>query len=468
MERSSQSRGAKLSESIHRQVNAYALAASAAGGILALMPPAECVLSTGAALAGVLVLSEPAEAKIVYTATNVVIHCSQSNCHTHRSFDLNHDGIADFEIVEMGHGHVGCGSWVNPLGEGDGVEGRKPKDLPLAFALRAGSAIGGTQPFIDSRSVIMRRDGPEGFETGYWHFYHKNRYLGLKFRIKGKTHFGWARLKTSCGSATLTGYAYETIPGKAIKAGQTHGSDHMEATPDTMDLDDPGPGASLNPIPDKSQPVSLGMLALGAQGFPVWRHSPDPFDVECGIETTQRIHQADLRVDSPNSVYATGYLPSEPATVREILDWLPIHFENFTFIDFGSGKGRVLFVAAERPFKQIIGVEHSPELHRVALSNLSGYHNNQQRCFAIQPVCADMTTFEIPPGPIVLFFYHPASDHIMRIMADRIAGAEQEVYIVDLNLNPRRAVFEERFQRVHLGDEYSVYRHTVGSVRRAV
>jgi hypothetical protein len=57
----------------------------------------------------------------------------------------------------------------------------------------------------------------------------KNRYLGLKFKIKGKFHFGWARLtvKTTKNdfTATLTGYAYETIPGKAIIAGQTQGPD---------------------------------------------------------------------------------------------------------------------------------------------------------------------------------------------------------------------------------------------------
>ena len=58
----------------------------------------------------------------------------------------------------------------------------------------------------------------------------KNRYLGLKFAIKGKTHYGWARLNVSMTgplqvniTATLTGYAYETIPNKPIITGKTHG-----------------------------------------------------------------------------------------------------------------------------------------------------------------------------------------------------------------------------------------------------
>jgi len=269
MERTSQPRGAaKLSESIHRQVNAYALAASAAGGILALIPPAECVLSTGAALAGALVWSEPAEAKIVYTATNVVIQNS------HHSFDLNHDGMADFEIVEHS-GHLGCGGSATPLEKGGGIEGRKHNGFRLAFALKAGSTIGGTQPFIYSSPTVLKAAGPDGFSTGYWRYPHQSRYLGLKFKINGKTHYGWARLKALCWVTTVTGYAYETIPYKAIKAGETHGSDDMETTPDTMDLDDPGAGASLNPIPDKPQPVSLGILALGAQGVPLWRRKEE-------------------------------------------------------------------------------------------------------------------------------------------------------------------------------------------------
>jgi hypothetical protein len=52
-----------------------------------------------------------------------------------------------------------------------------------------------------------------------------NRYLGLKFKIDKKNHYGWARLSVQQQGgqiiATLTGYAYETVPGKGIRAGQT-------------------------------------------------------------------------------------------------------------------------------------------------------------------------------------------------------------------------------------------------------
>jgi hypothetical protein len=98
----------------------------------------------------------------------------------------------------------------------------------------------------------------------------KDRYLGFKFQIGGKTHYGWARLNARLQGSkitlVLTGYAYETIAGKSIKAGQTkEAADHSGEQ-------DFSPNADLTaPISDTPQPASLGMLSLGAQGVALWR-----------------------------------------------------------------------------------------------------------------------------------------------------------------------------------------------------
>jgi hypothetical protein len=95
----------------------------------------------------------------------------------------------------------------------------------------------------------------------------KNRYLGLKFKVKGQFHFGWARITVTTTrnrfTATLTGYAYETIPGKAIVAGHTKGPDDIVERPDA---------ALTAPT---AKPITLGMLALGAQGV-LWRRKESP------------------------------------------------------------------------------------------------------------------------------------------------------------------------------------------------
>src|SRR4051794_26660224 len=64
------------------------------------------------------------------------------------------------------------------------------------------------------------------------------------------------------------------------------------------------------------------------------------------------------------------YVPARPAHVREALRAMPArNVSGYTYIDLGSGKGRTLFVAAELPFRQIIGVEFSAKLHEEACVN---------------------------------------------------------------------------------------------------
>jgi hypothetical protein len=259
---------ANLSESIHQQLNMYAIAASAAG-------------------VGLLALAQPAEGKIVYTPTYQFVPPYCQFCSL--DLDLNHDHIADFmfshwstmlvqginvcaaasycseargpnQILQVGDPG---GGWAAALRAGEQISARKPfgPDLGMAFTVRQDSHC----PSVGTNYAVC--------SLGPWKNV-KGRYLGLKFVIQGKIHYGWARLNVGKGArpAVLTGFAYETIPGKAIIAGKTKGTDHLLTTSPTANPDDPGPGASLtNPIPDNLQPASLGMLALGSPGRSVRR-----------------------------------------------------------------------------------------------------------------------------------------------------------------------------------------------------
>src|SRR5882724_12595376 len=61
------------------------------------------------------------------------------------------------------------------------------------------------------------------------------------------------------------------------------------------------------------------------------------------------------------------YLPARPRNVRRALSDLPVdNPAKYTFVDLGSGKGRILFLAAEFPFRRIQGIEFAVELHREA------------------------------------------------------------------------------------------------------
>ena len=231
--------------SLHHSVNMYAVAASAAG-------------------VGLLALAQPSEAKVVYTKTHQVIGANGIY-----PLDLNHDGIIDFLIQEQGYSG-GSGSNRLEVNEafGNAVEGSNY----LAAAVKKGEEIGPRQQFItDSNSsgeaMVWYGCGDSGCSGGGNWVNVNNRYLGLRFRIGKAIHYGWARLSVQASgfkiTATLTGYAYETVAKKAIRAGQINGSDITTSPPsDSTASDSTLPPMRL--VRRKVRSTSLGQLALGS------------------------------------------------------------------------------------------------------------------------------------------------------------------------------------------------------------
>jgi hypothetical protein len=249
----------KPSELILERLSTYAVTATAAG-------------------VSVLTVTQPAEAKVVYTPANTQILGFVP-------LDLNHDQITDFFLVRSGSSRGRSGSgWLSasPLNTNNRVLGHGTvqflrKDATVAFDLPPGFEVGpkpkGFQP------------GGKKLLAGYWFFLGTggssskgfagrwanggqgvtNRYLGLAFEINGLVHFGWARITVTGGGAlisTLTGYAYETIPNKPIVTGVTHDETSAAA------LSAPGLSGKT-----ESQPAlpMLGALALGCDGLAIWR-----------------------------------------------------------------------------------------------------------------------------------------------------------------------------------------------------
>jgi len=132
------------------------------------------------------------------------------------------------------------------------------------------------------------------------------------------------------------------------------------------------------------------------------------FDWEHSVDTTRS--NVGARTQFLTGITARPYFATEPWLFNQIMQALPIDLSQFTFVDLGCGKGRVLLMASEYPFKRIIGVEFMPELHRAAQKNIAGYSNDRQRCRQIEAVCMDARDFEFPPGPLVVYLFNPFSE----------------------------------------------------------
>jgi SAM-dependent methyltransferase len=106
----------------------------------------------------------------------------------------------------------------------------------------------------------------------------------------------------------------------------------------------------------------------------------------------------------------SAYQPTEPAAFHEMMGALGIDFSQFTFIDIGSGKGRVLLMAADYPFHRVVGVELLPALHRIAQQNIQKYGSQPRRCQAVESVCLNAVYFAFPQEPIVLYLFNPLGE----------------------------------------------------------
>lgn len=128
------------------------------------------------------------------------------------------------------------------------------------------------------------------------------------------------------------------------------------------------------------------------------------------------------------------YQPARPAHIRHVLHQLPLRdVTPYSYIDFGSGKGRTLFIAAERPFRQIIGVELSQRLHDEARANIRTFRR-WKRTWAreIKSLHQNATDFEFPAGPLVLYLFNPfGRDTAERVLSNLNAS---------LGRDPRRVI----------------------------
>lgn len=104
--------------------------------------------------------------------------------------------------------------------------------------------------------------------------------------------------------------------------------------------------------------------------------------------------------------YAHGiYIPSSWLVLRELFRSLEVA-ENDTFVDVGSGMGRVVLMAARRPFKRVIGVERSEQLNEVARGNIARTRHRLV-CNDIEFVSVDVQQWEIPDDVTVVYLYCP-------------------------------------------------------------
>src|SRR5262245_54870605 len=96
------------------------------------------------------------------------------------------------------------------------------------------------------------------------------------------------------------------------------------------------------------------------------------FDWKFGIETCSWEELGSLTVVSGDKGSGYLYQPAHVSPLRRVFQEIkPLLAPASVLVDIGSGKGRVLFVAAEFGFREAHGVDFARELCEVALKNVA-------------------------------------------------------------------------------------------------
>jgi hypothetical protein len=198
------------------------------------------------------------------------------------------------------------------------------------------------------------------------------------------------------------------------------------------------------------------------------RASDASFDRPYGVDTGSDIFPTTMPdSESDNRIYDAGYAPSGPDLFEEVFRALDIDPHYYTFIDYGSGKGRVLLLASRLPFRRVVGVEYSPMLHRIAEQNLHLVGFADRRSGPVESVCMDAVSFPIPEEPVILYFFNPFGRPIMERVRNNVVRSYERHprCIVVIYLNPVHSdVWDAvEFLRKHLwstveGRAYVIYK----------
>jgi SAM-dependent methyltransferase len=171
----------------------------------------------------------------------------------------------------------------------------------------------------------------------------------------------------------------------------------------------------------------------------------DDFDESHRTSTAGGVDLWQLSIPSKDWTSGVRYGPISVEMFERFMGHLPINPSEYTFIDLGSGKGRALILASEHGFKNVIGVEFSPDLCREAERNIAVTRAN-----AVVR-CKSAADFAFPKEPTVVFIYNAFFGDILKTVIDHIHPDGYLVYV-----NPKHADLVS-FPVIHGEDGLKIY-----------
>lgn len=153
-----------------------------------------------------------------------------------------------------------------------------------------------------------------------------------------------------------------------------------------------------------------------------------PFDRRHGVETSGLINGPRLAVGHPHDRHNTAYYGVAPSLFHTLIghwrDTPPPHaLKNYSFIDFGAGKGRAMMLASQFPFREVIGIELNESLVEVAERNLDQWRQARMPRCPMRVLSLEATAYQFPENPCIMYLFNPFTAPVLRRVLKRAMGS---------------------------------------------
>ncbi|NNC73122.1 MAG: hypothetical protein HKN78_09650 [Sphingomonadaceae bacterium] len=163
----------------------------------------------------------------------------------------------------------------------------------------------------------------------------------------------------------------------------------------------------------------MALLATGGSRDHRYVHDAS-FDLKYDVDTGGVVEIDEMKKPAGSLENAGRYETIDPVWFDDLLARTGIvNIKDFQLLDLGSGKGRVLMLAALAGFGKMIGVEIDEDLHSSAVSNIAIFNKHVPAAeFAL--LNADIRDFDIPTDPMLCFANNPVEQPLFGQFVTRI------------------------------------------------
>jgi SAM-dependent methyltransferase len=144
-----------------------------------------------------------------------------------------------------------------------------------------------------------------------------------------------------------------------------------------------------------------------------------PFDKQYGVDTSGTYPPELIQSTTVRAELISPYLGAEPNVTRDALSALP-DFTSYKFVDIGCGKGRVIIIGSEFPFKEIVGIELSLKLAKIARANVDRIKSRYANRPAIQVITGNAIDCLPTSGFIAFYIYHSFGQELISQLVKKL------------------------------------------------